>query len=300
MRSPPPPRPSRSRTLAIAALVAMTAMRGRAAAATVHPQIIGGEADLTAGAVGALLEVGRGRAAHLGCSGTLIAADVILTAAHCAKYLTPPLGFTLAPVAVDDGSAVHAVGAVYIHPQFVVTADPVPLHDIALMALAEPIAGVVPERLAEVNDAIAVGEQLEIIGYGALTAGGATGTRARGTASVTTIAASELTIGNAGDPHGCAGDSGGPALAGVEGQRRIVGVLSRGADGDTDCGPGGVIYTRVDAHGRWIDDTLAQLHAPPGGCAVAPGRGPAPTALPLIVVALAMASRVRRRARCHA
>jgi hypothetical protein len=70
------------------------------------------------------------------------------------------------------------------------------------------------------------------------------------TAPLVMAGTAELQISNPGDPQNCYGDSGGPALIDFGSGYRVVGVVSRSADG-SDCTQGGV-DTRVDAYLNFI------------------------------------------------
>jgi protease YdgD len=95
------------------------------------------------------------------CTGTLIAPDVVLTAAHCA----PPLkGLAENRMFVAGWDGETYIGARRIigarrHPQYKPGAHR-PDYDVGLLFLADPIEGVEPMRLAEVE-----AEKLGIVGY---------------------------------------------------------------------------------------------------------------------------------------
>ena len=87
----------------------------------------------------------------IGCSGTLIAPDVFLTAAHCVAWVSPSgmdasdlwVSFDTAP---KSGTAVLLpVSAYHYDPLY--GHDASDAHDIAVVLLAEPVEGITPAAL---------------------------------------------------------------------------------------------------------------------------------------------------------
>lgn len=202
-----------------------------------------------------------------GCTATLIAPDVVLTAAHCfdddgdgeLDAGRMPDGFFLGP-SWDMVSAEHAIDDFVLHPER--TPASRERWDVALIFLSEPIDDIAP---IPVSDAEPVGESVVIVGYG----GTGTGQDAdywsddaydglKRAAQNTVDGRDEDTFGtgvliidfDAPDSstnsstevygldsldsplqlEGCTGpgDSGGPMLMQVDGQWRVVGVASAG------------------------------------------------------------------------
>ena len=225
-------------------------------------QVIGGTvtADGLFPAVGALLyDLGRGP--QTGCTGTLIAPTVVLTAAHC---VDPQLGgdalvgFTLSHDTVAATPPMTAVARKVEHAQFDIGANPGAglshWFDIGLVFLAAPITDVDPVLLPRPTDApgLLANADLTIVGYGR------TSNQTQDVGVMHDAATKLVSLGDwelqvsmgQGQPQNCHGDSGGPALAELDGTR-VVGVVSRSFDASSQCLNGGV-DTRVDAYLDWI------------------------------------------------
>ncbi len=234
-------------------------------------EVIGGEPTSPGEypGVGALMyDFGDGQP-QFGCTGTLIAPTVVLTAGHC---LDPQLvgssvpGFTLA---LDTFTTPPVVpGAMAIpHEQFDLEMLPPEggfseTFDIGLLVLAQPITEVAPNLMPRPTDvpSLVPGMEMQIAGYGATDAqGGGGGVMFDATTAMISLDTTELQVGmGAPQPQNCYGDSGGPGFATVGGTRRVIGVVSRSFASGPDCDAGG-IDTRVDAYLPWI-----HAHLPPG------------------------------------
>jgi V8-like Glu-specific endopeptidase len=122
------------------------------------------------------------------CSGTLVADDVVLTAAHCTDFFTADVGedglgtddlrvsFDVAP---DESSTYYYVDHIVVHPDWL-TAPPgvgnskhrylaSPAEDIALIFLSTEVSGISPAPVADAGylDSLDLtSETFTVVGYG--------------------------------------------------------------------------------------------------------------------------------------
>ena len=181
------------------------------------------------------------------CSGTVIAPQAVLTAAHCVT------GSTLPDVAVGDalaGATRHPTLAALVHPGF----DPVSLdHDLAVL-IVEPTLGIAPLPFATALDGAAPGATIRVVGYGWTVANDtAPPARRTGTSTIDSIDALRI-VSHAAPSQACEGDSGGPALFDGGSGERVLGVASSGDPSCTQFAR----HTRVDVHADFLDDVLSR------------------------------------------
>ncbi|MFH1811776.1 MAG: trypsin-like serine protease [Pseudomonadota bacterium] len=228
------------------------------------------------------------------CTGTLIAPDTVLAAAHCFQtdlltmgmgtVLSEQFGMTFEPdltaLAEDQQGTTpwpddHIDAVLWLpHPEFDIDSmnnvtGPGEFKDVGIMFLAEAVPGIRPEVLITANEAsqIAQNTSVEIAGWGqqTVTSGwetpppGTVGAKRCATSFINEVGIAEMQIGgDSSSSRKCHGDSGGPTYMEVstshDVKRRLVGITSHAYD-DSDCQKGGV-DTRVDTWLGWIDERM--------------------------------------------
>ncbi|MDP2340832.1 MAG: trypsin-like serine protease [Deltaproteobacteria bacterium] len=228
------------------------------------------------------------------CTGTLIAPDVVLLAAHCLDLSALVLGFAQ-PTRADfyvtfeaDLSRYSAAdpqgpplplpeSAIPVrdrvaHPSFDIQAlgegTGGTENDIALLFLEVNVTDVQPEIVITKTEAeqLDVGSAVTIAGWGQQTADqqpppGTVGVKKCGSTTLDELGPTLMQVGEASaSTRKCHGDSGGPTYTEVTTsssiKRRVIGVTSRAYSAALDCGAGGV-DTRVDAFLEFIDDEMS-------------------------------------------
>jgi len=181
------------------------------------------------------------------CTGTLIAPDVVLTAAHCISAAATTTFLTTN--GTPSATIPHAVLEKKAYPSWVALSCPNPTRDLALFRLASPITDIEPMAYGAVPPR---GETCIAVGFGR------NGTVERRKRSGTSLI--EDVLGNSvkvkwGDALAHSGDSGGPLLC----NDTIVATAACHNDGD---GPTHQTewYQRIDQAKPWIEATIADWH----------------------------------------
>jgi secreted trypsin-like serine protease len=191
------------------------------------------------------------------CTGTVIARDLVLTAAHCVQ----PRG----DYAISTGGGVIQVARIALHPKY----DPhqfetrKPSPDMAILKLSEPLPA--RYRAAKLSHETALpkrGEMFVLAGFGFARDGDerSLGTlRSVALPSVGTTGGImvRVSLGDGGIKGACTGDSGGPAFHGAE----LAGVIGwTSIPTGKNCGfTTGV--TLVGLQREWIERTARNLGA---------------------------------------
>jgi secreted trypsin-like serine protease len=214
--------------------------------------------------VGALV-VADEQGEFLFCSGTLIAPDVFLTAAHCTaaieQFGLEFRGVTFDSVFDPDTSVVHP-GTPYTHPEYPGPSSDA--KDIAVVVLNDEVTGIQPALLPSLglldqlaNDGALKGQSFTAVGYGATERThepgsgspvfGEGGTRMYSVSTFSALNKGFLRLSqnpSTGDGGTCYGDSGGPNFLGAGPSETNI-IASITITGDVPCRSRNVTY-RLD------------------------------------------------------
>ena len=192
---------------------------------------------------------------QVGCTGTLVAPNKVLTAAHCLDNVQADsleVGFGADQYQIDE--TVPVVSAVQ-HPQWDSQSN-----DVGVLTLAQD-AQVPPVEMNPTMDQGWIGKVVILVGYGVSDGPSQTGIGTKRMVDVTidSLEATTLHYTTTQGKTACNGDSGGPAFYEDNGQLVVVGVTSYG---DQQCQQYGV-YTRVDAYLDWVQQEITNPSADP-------------------------------------
>jgi len=200
-----------------------------------------------------------------GCTGTLIAANVVVTAGHCADFATR---IYVGRDVSKKGKQVRVAKRVR-HPDYNHKGH----NDLMVLLLADPVAGVAPRALAG-KTLIDKASDGRVVGFGATDGAGMLGYGVKRFVDVPIVSnACKGSVGEQQDRYmygcdlgqelvagrplterdSCKGDSGGPFyVPDAKGRWLLAGATSRATDSAmSTCGDGG-IYVRIDRFRAWV------------------------------------------------
>lgn len=249
-KSPVNIRPS-SRRLVLESLESREMLSLNATLATAVPRIINGTPTNDFGAVAMVGDI----YGYYG-SGTLIAPQYVLTAAHVAQGVANTAG------RVKIGNTVYGTSQVFVYPGYkpsLFGTDQA--NDLAIYKLSSPVSGVTPIEINRTTPY--VGQLLTLVGYGGGGTGdtgsnGDYGTKRVGTTPIDAVSSTLISwnFDNNSESNTAPGDSGGPALVTLGGKYYVAGITS-GGDSTTASLGDHSFDTRVDVYASWIDSILA-------------------------------------------
>lgn len=176
------------------------------------------------------------------CSGSMIAPNAVLTAAHC---FSDNLSVVSVQVSGEDVTATK----VYIHPGFHQDqTNQADFDDAAIVILSRSVSA--PTLPIVTSRSVANGDTISIFGYGLDGSNqDSAGVLRSGQAEVSAVTSNHITTIFHGDgSNTCEGDSGGPAVQTVNGRAGIVGLTSSGTV--EGCGDGDqTLFTNVQGSG---------------------------------------------------
>lgn len=202
------------------------------------------------------------------CTGTALAHELVLTAAHCVarneRYEVKPY---------QTGAAIP-VRSIAVHPRFNLEsyAASRATADVALIKLAAPLPDVIVPAALAASRRVQAGETLTIAGFGTVADHSATGLGVPRMAKLTVTGKpgsfqirlyDNATRNQRAGLGACTGDSGAPAYDG-EGPL-VIGVVSWTTAADDEEGCGGLTgLTPLLNYRSWIVDTARKFNSPLG------------------------------------
>jgi len=208
------------------------------------------------------------------CTGSLIAPDIVLTAAHCIlNYGTYYVQMGSDTIDGQNDATFYEVDAVWKNPRY---SRKTLINDIGLLKLTAPQTAVAPMPYATKRDLAAVkrSKKMEILGWGKNQSGeSATFLRytkvtnqlkvakslypARQFNQNTMLAAGRYIKRERVYTGACYGDSGGPLLANIKGVKKVIGVTSWGKPGCNTKAP--TVFTNVAYYEKDLAKGIATL-----------------------------------------
>ena len=227
-------------------------------------KIIGGEvvqpSDIVANSTVALKYI-EGQNAYAMCTGTLIAPNLVLTAAHCLRGMGKDslrIGFSIDVKNQLDAETMYEVADYTIHPQYGNR-----LNDVALIALAKTApAPYKPVAIVSDKFSMTVGMPMLLAGYGVINdmTGADTDALRKVTVPMAKILDKEniLVTDQTKSTGACNGDSGGPAYLEKDGVLFVYGITRGPHANAPDCHNYGE-YTWASKFETFILESAAKM-----------------------------------------
>lgn len=205
------------------------------------------------------------------CTGSLIANNLILTAAHCTDEVATNLIVIFSIKSPQSAEELKKMplrqvtgGKVHANWPRLTKKQASNWGDIAILKFKGSLPmGYRPAKLAARNAFLSDGMDVVLAGYGITS--GITRADAVGLNKVSVPLArarysdTELLMDQRQGRGACHGDSGGPAFINLKGQNVVIGVTSRGAQDPKDTCLGFSVYTSVASMGAWIEATAKEM-----------------------------------------
>lgn len=203
------------------------------------------------------------------CTGTLIAPQVVISAAHCVGAALSSLDFAIGPDSANPTAVIPIKKVVgnpnYNNASYNITAR----SDVAIYFLKEPatsyVPSIVPIPFNQTSLPNLRGQKVQNVGYGVTSANSDSNTRRYWSAeTVATVTSYDfVTYFDQNSSGTCSGDSGGPSLLMVDGELRVVGTVSWG---DAQCQDEGH-FALASYNAAWIQQQITSYLGSSAGSA---------------------------------
>ncbi|MBX9773992.1 MAG: S1 family peptidase [Xanthobacteraceae bacterium] len=201
------------------------------------------------------------------CSGTAIARDLVLTAAHC---VASGSDYKLVVFETSGQPSLKPIATIARHPQF--DAGAAQRHrataDVALLKFSQAVSSA-PIPLGPAGTTVAVGDPFLVAGYGLAAPGDA---KSGGTVRTATLIATgqpgtlqvrlmdPATRNERAGLGACVGDSGGPVFTNAGGALAVIGVVSWSTGPQNAAGCGGLTgVTPLARYRSWIVEQAKRM-----------------------------------------